>query len=58
MEALLITQGLNDAIEPFSKKEGKEVSSSKIPKEAMEIDKKAKSIKILSLGDFCHQRGG
>ena len=52
MEALLITQGLRDAIESFSKKEGKEVSLSKTPEKAMKIDKKAKSIKILSLGDF------
>ncbi|KAH9668238.1 hypothetical protein KPL70_021339 [Citrus sinensis] len=51
MEALLITQGLGDAIEPISKKEGKEVSSSKTPEEAAEVDKKARSIIILSLGD-------
>lgn len=50
MEALLITQGLGDAIEPISK-EGKEVSSSKTPEEAAEIDKNAKSKIILSLGD-------
>lgn len=29
MEAFLVTQGLGDAIEPMTKKEGKEVSSSK-----------------------------
>ena len=51
MEALLITQGLGDAIEPFSKIEGKEVSSFKAPEKVAEIDKKAKSIIILSLGD-------
>ena len=51
MEALLITQGLGDAIEPISKKDRKEVSSSKTPEEAAELDKKAKSIIILSLGD-------
>ena len=51
MEALLITQGLGDAIEPISKNEGKEVSSSKTPEETSKIDNKARSIIILSLGD-------
>ncbi|KAH9779137.1 Integrase catalytic domain-containing protein [Citrus sinensis] len=51
MEALLITQGLGDALEPVTKKEGKEESSSKTPKMAAEIDKKARSTIILSLGD-------
>ena len=35
----------------FSKNEGKEVSSSKTPEEVVEIDKKARRIIILSLGD-------
>ena len=52
MEALLITQGLGDALEPITKKEGKEVSSSKTPEMAVEIDKKARSTIILSLGDL------
>ncbi|KAH9647652.1 hypothetical protein KPL70_025267 [Citrus sinensis] len=51
MEALLITQGLGDALEPVTKKEGKEESSSKTPEMAAEIDKKARSTIILSLGD-------
>ena len=51
MEALLITHGLGDAIEPVTKKEGKEVSSSKTPEVATEIDNKARSTIILSLGD-------
>lgn len=50
MEALLITQGLGDAIEPATKTEGKEASSLKTPEQAAEIDKKARSI-ILSLSD-------
>lgn len=50
MEALLITQGLRDAIEPKTK-EGKEVSSSKTLEEVTEIHKKAKSTIILNLGD-------
>ncbi|KAH9698599.1 hypothetical protein KPL71_024065 [Citrus sinensis] len=52
MEALLITQGLGDALEPVTKKEGKEESSSKTPKMAAEIDKKARSTIILILGDL------
>ena len=51
MEALLITQGLGDAIDPVPKLEGNEVSSSKTPEQAAEIDKKARSTIILSLGD-------
>ncbi|KAH9778870.1 Integrase catalytic domain-containing protein [Citrus sinensis] len=51
MEALLITQGLGDALEPITKKEEKEVSSSKTPEMAAEIDKKARSTIILSFGD-------
>ena len=51
MEALLITQGLGDAIEPITKKEGKETSSSRTPEQTAEIDKKARSTIILSLGD-------
>ena len=51
MEALLITQSLGDALKPVCKKEGKEVSSSKTAKEVAEVDKKARSIVILSLGD-------
>lgn len=51
MEALLITQGLGDAIEPTVKKKGKEVSSSHTSEQAAEIDKKAKHTIILSLSD-------
>ena len=51
MEALLITQRLGDAIEPVTKKEGKETSSSRTPEQAAKIDKKARSTIILSLGD-------
>lgn len=51
MEALLITQGLGDALEPISKKEGKEAYSSLTPQQATVIDKKARSTIILSLGD-------
>lgn len=40
MEALLVTQGLGDAIQPASKKEGKEATSSKSPEQAAEIDKR------------------
>lgn len=47
IEALLITQRLGDAIEPYTKKEGNEASSSKTP----EIDKKVRSTIILSIGD-------
>ena len=42
MEALLITQGLGDALEPVTKKEGNEASSSLIRQQAAEIDKKEK----------------
>lgn len=51
VEVLLITQGVRNAIEPVSKKEGKKVSSSKTPNQAAEIDKKIKSTLLLSLGD-------
>ncbi|KAH9767149.1 hypothetical protein KPL71_011170 [Citrus sinensis] len=51
MEALLITQGLGDAIELATKKEGKEGSSSCTPEQIAEIDKKAKNTIILSLSD-------
>ncbi|KAH9650187.1 hypothetical protein KPL70_026271 [Citrus sinensis] len=51
MEALLITQGLGEALEPTTKKEGYEGSSSKSPEIATEIDKKARSTIILSLSD-------
>ncbi|KAH9803501.1 hypothetical protein KPL71_001790 [Citrus sinensis] len=51
IEALLITQGLGNAIEPDFKKEGLEGSSSTTPKQAVEIDKKARSTIIFSLGD-------
>ena len=51
IEALLITHGLGDALKPITKKEEKEVSSSKTPEMATEIDKKARSTIILSLGD-------
>lgn len=49
--ALLITQGLRDAIEPESKVEGNEASSSKTSEELAEINKKAISTIIFSLGD-------
>ncbi|KAH9650014.1 hypothetical protein KPL70_026198 [Citrus sinensis] len=52
MEALLIIQGLGDAIELATKKEGKEGSSSRTPEQIAEIDKKAKSTIILSLSDL------
>ena len=54
MEALLITQGLGDALEPITKKDGKEASSSSSSltlQQSTDIDKKAKSTIILSLGD-------
>ena len=51
IEALLITQGLGEAIDPVSKLEGSEASSSKTPEQVAEIDKKARSTIILSLGD-------
>ncbi|KAH9681219.1 hypothetical protein KPL71_026889 [Citrus sinensis] len=51
MEVLLITQGLGNTIEPASKKEGMEGYSSTTPEQATEIDKKARSTIILSLGD-------
>ncbi|KAH9763592.1 Integrase catalytic domain-containing protein [Citrus sinensis] len=54
MEALLIIQGLGDGLELIIKKEGLEAStssSSLTPQQATEIDKKARSTIILSLGD-------
>lgn len=52
MDALWITQGLGEVIEPIIKKEGKKASSSKTPEQLAEIDKKAKNTIILSLCDF------
>lgn len=52
METLLITQGLGDAIEPVSKVEGKEASSSKTLEELAKTNKKARKILILSLKDL------
>ncbi|KAH9647724.1 Integrase catalytic domain-containing protein [Citrus sinensis] len=54
METLLITQWLGDALKPITKKEGSEASissSSMTPQQAAEIDKKARTTIILSLGD-------
>ena len=51
MEALLITQGLGDAIDPVIKSEDTEASSSRTPKQMAEIDKKARSTIILNFGD-------
>lgn len=51
MEASVIIQGLRYAIEPVSKKEGNEVSSSKTLEQLVKIDKKTRSTIILSLGD-------
>ena len=51
MEALLITQRLGDALEPVTKKEGMEASSSLTPQQADDIDKRTRSTIILSLGD-------
>ncbi|KAH9751398.1 hypothetical protein KPL71_014282 [Citrus sinensis] len=51
MEALLVTQGLGDAIQPVTKKEGKEFSTSKTPEQVSEIDRKARGTIILSLAD-------
>ena len=51
MEALLINQGLGDAFEPVTKKEGMKASSSLTPQQATDIDKRARSTIILSLGD-------
>ncbi|KAH9782310.1 hypothetical protein KPL71_008845 [Citrus sinensis] len=42
IQALLVTQGLGDALEASTKIEGKGVSSSKTPEQMAEIDKKAK----------------
>ncbi|KAH9726310.1 hypothetical protein KPL70_008223 [Citrus sinensis] len=51
IEALLVTQGLGDALEASTKIEGKGVSSSKTPEQMAEIDKQAKGTIILSLAD-------
>ncbi|KAH9786526.1 hypothetical protein KPL71_010287 [Citrus sinensis] len=51
IEALLVTQGLGDALEASTKIEGKGTSSSKTPEQMAEIDKKAKCTIILSLAD-------
>ncbi|KAH9722896.1 Integrase catalytic domain-containing protein [Citrus sinensis] len=51
MEALLVTQGLGDAIQPVTKREGKEYSTSKTPEQVAEIDRKARGTIILSLAD-------
>ncbi|KAH9694912.1 Integrase catalytic domain-containing protein [Citrus sinensis] len=51
MEAVLITHGLGDALLPITKKEGKDVSTSKTPEQMAEIDRKAKGTIILSLAD-------
>ncbi|KAH9649101.1 hypothetical protein KPL70_025857 [Citrus sinensis] len=51
MEAVLITHGLGDALLPVTKKEGKDVSTSKTPEQMAEIDRKAKGTIILSLAD-------
>lgn len=51
MEALLIAQGLSDAIELATKKERKKASLSKTLEQTAEIDKKAMSTIILSLND-------
>lgn len=42
IEALLVTQDLRDVIQPATKKERKEVSSSKTLKQVVENDKKAR----------------
>lgn len=54
MEALLITQGLRDAIQLVSKVEGKEASSSKTPEELAEINKKARKIIIFESKGLSH----
>ena len=51
IEALLITQGLGEAIDRVTKIEGGEASSSKTPEQVAKIDKKVRSTIILSLGD-------
>ncbi|KAH9647613.1 hypothetical protein KPL70_025255 [Citrus sinensis] len=51
MEAVLITHGLGDALLPITKKEGKDISTSKTPEQMAEIDRKAKGTIILSLAD-------
>lgn len=51
IEALLVTQGLGDALEASTKIEGKGASSSKTPEQMAEIDKKAKGTIILSFAD-------
>ena len=51
IEAMLITHGLQDALQKASKKEVKEVSLLKTSEQMAEIDKKAKRTIILSLPD-------
>ncbi|KAH9652997.1 hypothetical protein KPL70_027263 [Citrus sinensis] len=51
IEALLVTQGLGDALEASTKIKGNGVSSSKTQEQMAEIDKKAKGTIILSLAD-------
>ena len=51
MEALLVTQGLGDAIQPVTKKEGKALSSLKTHEQVAEINRKARGTIILSLAD-------
>lgn len=48
----MITQRLEDVLEPAMKKKGNEVSSSKTAEQVAEIDKKARSVIILTPGDF------
>lgn len=51
IEALLVTEGLRDAIQSVTKKESKEVSSSQALAQAVEIDRKARNTIILSIVD-------
>ncbi|KAH9685530.1 CCHC-type domain-containing protein [Citrus sinensis] len=51
MEALLVTQGLGDAIQSVTKKEGKEFSTSKTSEQVAEINRKARGTIILSVAD-------
>lgn len=51
METLLITQDLSVAFKPITKKEEKDLSLSKFPEEAIEINKKVMRTIILSLSD-------
>lgn len=59
LEALLVTQGLGDAIQPVTKNEGKELSSSKTPEQVAEIDRKARGMIIyLESCRFYYKRSG